>query len=673
MVLARPVRKSKVFSIAALFPRLSAMESGTARATFKYSPLPTPGSIRLITLLPGPQDAPLSCCISLTDIGSPETYEALSYEWGPEAELFPLYCCCEDHSLTNSHNAGTEMPSVDYSDGFACMAIRINLREALLRLRYGDKARRLWIDAVCINQEDNAEKSVQVGQMKDIYSQASLVIAWLGKDDGQTGEVMDAACVIHRYYLQQALSEREPRLLREDEFSCRNRTSYKKAPKTKPTEKAWEGAGKLLLRSYFTRLWIVQELVVAHRAQVICGAFLIDYRCLRDLMVAAYEYTKSLQGSNWVFWNRYLNGDATAVLSLQYNMRSGWSDKVEPEDLAWLLWRTRSLKCADPRDKVFALLNISSKDPRTTLHANYDTDLSSVYVAAARIALESTSSELDMCLNLFEQITVEKSTSLPSWVPDWRINDSYEIRLRGGRRFDAHGLGKYYSRENFIDFEPPTCLRLRGVKVTEVLTIAAEDTADETQNELDLSESFQLASTIPVDGKYPSTRHHIREAFFRTRLADSVVRDDNEGHELNFSFVEDGSLVRQDESGLSFVVIEPTIISDIQLRSTAHRFFVSNNNMMGLCPVTALPGDVIYIIIGCGTPLLLRPTQNRLAFHLVGVCYVHGYMDGEWIRELAIDAKSRDQEAEDMDFDAFLIQWREDDQVLQWTEGITLV
>ena len=68
---------------------------------------------------------------------------------------------------------------------------------------------------------------------------------------------------------------------------------------------------------------------------------------------------------------------------------------------------------------MFVLLNISSRYQRSFLHADYNLDLRSVYIAAARTAVEDTHSELDMCLNLFEQITIEKSKNLPSWVPDW--------------------------------------------------------------------------------------------------------------------------------------------------------------------------------------------------------------------------------------------------------------
>ena len=636
---------------------------------FRYTSLPTPTSVRLITLLPGHLESPLSCCINVTNLESGELYEALSYEWGSNTETFPL-SCCEDQPSLNNPEQSAELPVADHGH-FSSITIRSNLREALLRLRYSEKPRRLWIDAICINQEDNAEKSIQVGRMKEIYNKASLVVAWLGKGDDTMDEAMDAACLIHRYFLKNV--DGEPRLQRSDEFSCRNGIHYRDVPQTQPTVEVWEKAGKLLRCSYFSRLWIVQEIVVAHRAQVVCGAFSVDFRCLRDFMVAAFDYTMTLQGPTWAFMDNYLGGDGMAVLSLQYDMRSGNSDETELGDLAWLLWRTRDSKCADPRDKVFALLNISSKYPKPFLRADYDMDLSSVYIAAARTAVQKTLSEADMCLNLFEQITTEDSGDLPSWVPDWRISNSREIRIRGARRFDATGMGRYYSRELFLDFAPPDCLHVRGVRVSEVLTIAPEDINDESHRELDFSQSFQLACTIAINEKYPCTRQPIREAFFRTRLADSVVRDDNEGHSLNFKFTDDGSMVKGDKSGSSFIVIEPNLVFDIRLRSTSHLFFIADKNMMGLCPTTALPGDFVYIIIGCGTPLLLRPGRDGSTFRVVGVCYLHGFMDGEWIRELAIDAKSRDEEYEYMDFDGFFVEWTDDRQILQWTDSIALV
>ncbi|KAF2433960.1 hypothetical protein EJ08DRAFT_582897, partial [Tothia fuscella] len=87
-------------------------------------------------------------------------YEALSYTWGPGAII--------GHVKINN----TVFP-VSQSLLIALQQIRRD-QETLAM------PRKLWVDAVCINQSDNAEKSHQVMLMREIYSHASRVIAWIG-------------------------------------------------------------------------------------------------------------------------------------------------------------------------------------------------------------------------------------------------------------------------------------------------------------------------------------------------------------------------------------------------------------------------------------------------------------------------------------------------------------
>ncbi|KAF2672779.1 hypothetical protein BT63DRAFT_420986 [Microthyrium microscopicum] len=104
------------------------------------------------------QDESKPCGGSLTIVSlndNPE-YEALSYVWGDE-----------------------NLKSTFILDGVE-VKITENLAVALRHLEPTEKPLVLWIDAICINQSDNVEKSHQVSQMKDIYSAATSVTVWLG-------------------------------------------------------------------------------------------------------------------------------------------------------------------------------------------------------------------------------------------------------------------------------------------------------------------------------------------------------------------------------------------------------------------------------------------------------------------------------------------------------------
>jgi hypothetical protein len=134
---------------------------------YKHSPLNDPSFIRLLTLLPGSHCTPLRCQIVEHRASSDALYDALSYAWGD-----PVY----SESIQVCESLNVEQVS-------QYLPITRNLFEALLRLRLDDAPRTLWIDALCINQDDLEEKGNQVARMGRVYREASQVIVWLGEDE----------------------------------------------------------------------------------------------------------------------------------------------------------------------------------------------------------------------------------------------------------------------------------------------------------------------------------------------------------------------------------------------------------------------------------------------------------------------------------------------------------
>jgi hypothetical protein len=225
--------------------------------------------IRLLTLHPGKCDQPVVFSLKEHSLTSCPPYEALSYIWGSV-----------DHLV------------VIKSDGGEIFHARRNLANALVRLRYPDKTRALWTDAICINQEDDDEKGKQVANMHNIYRQASLVIVWLG----EAGNASDKA---FKWIAD------EPKRARHfyDEFLRVHRAHPDFLQRVQRGEGAAPGVEQLILsmrrlatleevvkpmvalldREYYTRVWVIQEIFFAGHIQVQCGADSSDW----DTFVAA--------------------------------------------------------------------------------------------------------------------------------------------------------------------------------------------------------------------------------------------------------------------------------------------------------------------------------------------------------------------------------------------------
>lgn len=159
-----------------------------------YSPLSGHGNIRLVRLLPHKDErAPIQCQLfeyPLQELSQQAThlYEALSYVWGAE----------EEHNLRQPiyiHSPYADGKNSNSSAGnFRCLLVTPNLHAALSHIRDRVMDRVLWIDAICINQEDNEEKGRQVQSMAKIYASANRVIVWLGEAAADTDGAFEALC-----------------------------------------------------------------------------------------------------------------------------------------------------------------------------------------------------------------------------------------------------------------------------------------------------------------------------------------------------------------------------------------------------------------------------------------------------------------------------------------------
>jgi hypothetical protein len=212
-------------------------------------------------------------------------YEALSYTWGDAREWANCKIKLANH--TWSAKFAGRIPLSRFSN--SSFYVRPNLYAALMHFRHVTNNICLWIDAVCINQDDQEEKTAQVSRMHEIYSEATNVCGWLGSgsvsDDGETTRrtFMFLRDILNLEHLDK-LIERDYREQRDE--MLRNLLLV--------TE--------LLKNRYFSRRWIVQELALARRATVRWGEEGMDWNDFSDaidLFVTKQDKFKEILGRDW--------------------------------------------------------------------------------------------------------------------------------------------------------------------------------------------------------------------------------------------------------------------------------------------------------------------------------------------------------------------------------------
>ena len=163
-------------------------------------------------------------------------YEALSYFWGPKSPQ------------------GTEcVIQILVRGSLYSISIRPNLDKALRRLRYDDKHRWLWIDALCIFQKKHSdcatkEKNLQLPIMHEIYNRAERVCVWLGEDDDRSTNAM-------RFVKSINTLDYFDKFMKDDSQEAESLADF----------------AQLLRRPWFNRRWIVQEIATARAAKIYCG------------------------------------------------------------------------------------------------------------------------------------------------------------------------------------------------------------------------------------------------------------------------------------------------------------------------------------------------------------------------------------------------------------------
>jgi ankyrin repeat protein len=424
--------------------------------------------------------------------------------------------------------------------------------------------RQLWIDAICINQNDISERNAQVAVMSHIYSAANTVLVWLGIENGATDIAKEAMDRIN------SADQQKDNLW----FSATWR--YSQSRSNNHMDQDWtseesivsirqlHALSSLLRRAWFQRVWVIQEVTMARRIEVHCGSRqfrwddffeLVQHRlgkahhlkALGDSQSPPVKYGKGQRGTEaWTITDLRMRTKPNDFEKSHLNvMKTNLGKEIirnwnEPLTLPVLLLLTWTFRSTDPHDKIFALLNIARHVEGTpAITADYAMPVEDLYAEVGRLFVTGTredtiqdwhSGEVEDFESLeglsFVQEVLDRNTSrlarLPSWVPDFSLA-LVTPRLWSTRFNATKGLSP--------SFPPPPNPHLMH------LTSLCFDTVVEVENKprerpIGSSISYNITSWFalisPMDAEYP-TGIPLIEALWRTLMVGNIWSTNENG------------------------------------------------------------------------------------------------------------------------------------------------
>ena len=512
------------------------------------------------------------------EIEEKDRFEALSYVWGDPTPKDNLY--------------------IQNREGLAATSqipITANLSSALRHLRHSVKSRVLWVDAISINQTDDAEKNKQVLRIPDVYRSAYRVIAWLGEASADSGLALETMRYLGEQIeiSQSTWQHLPPHAKEQDWVNMEFRLPY--------TIKQWQALTSLMARPWFRRVWVLQEITLANlNAIVQCGGDLVSYCLFRRAIVG-------LRGRPGMPDSLYER------IEDKFTISYGLHDKSITE----LVSMAREHDCSVPHDRVYGLLGFIGSNIRKTVKPSYQTPFAQVFKDLF-FAHSNATRRLDLLAHCFPSVDAD----IPSWVPDWRSFGDGATSIPSATTLSA-GM----SKADFREVQTGE-LEVSGImhgKVTSTFKVLDSKKGDRIGPWL-----RKLIKGCIKSASYP-TGENIREAFAKLLCRDQLRERFTEAQHfdtldqwqetLGMLLARKRSKRRNDDDLEGFIRTQWGFWE-------WRRFFRTENGYFGLGSMDLAEGDEVCVLLGLYCPLVIRPSGDG-RYKVIGGCYLHGLMDSE--------------------------------------------
>ncbi len=573
---------------------------------YKYQRL-SPRNIRLVRLTRTSGQA--ECSLIERSLEHPGDYIAVSYTWISVNRTHGLLIDGKWLATTASAYEIVQEQADSWSDGPEIL---------------------LWVDFLCINQEDGMEKTEQVRMMQDIYSRASSVVTYLSAANHDDADMA-------AYFLQELDSN--IRLGRRRRYGLLG-FGFNFTGQISP---GWNALAKLINHPYWTRVWIVQEVARGATLRIFYGENELDWVTLLHFMGQfhllknrAYTDNDSIgyvQGAFPIYGGLRIEGIASARGSIRAGKELGFIE---------MLLNSRRLNATDPRDHVFAIQGLVQKLP-DHLRPDYEKSAKAVYTEAATYV--AVHHDVIWLLRMAGIGHVRKITA-PSWVPDWsqtyptmfpvinwrntqklptamycmidgdhfitNTTKTHRIRRTSMLPFTKFGEDLALGHRNVVE----ACIR--GCYDMHCLVTECNETYPNGQ-----SRSEALLQTLAVSNAVDATLLDDFTVFLRA--LDGAFPDCMTLFDLT------AGARKILHAGKKFTPVisswRPSL-NDVHVYSGSRSLAVTDSGYFALVPLHTMAGDEIHHLLGCDVPFVIRRAAAvqgpGIDYHLVGDCHLHG-------------------------------------------------
>jgi hypothetical protein len=529
-------------------------------------------------------------------------YKCLSYTWGSASDR--VYSI-----LVNGQD----------------FKVRKNLWRALKRLQLENEELLIWIDAICINQQDNHERSEQVKMMRKIYETADETYVWLGP---------------HRYDSHLAME-----LLRDLESCAGDEKRVLERFRRPGIDRYLYALEDLYCRKYWNRVWIVQELVLAKSIRVFCGKEWVSWGAFEK---ARETFTK-MSAKSELFRLILNNTDGSLLSTLRRKDHCPMLVDITRKnfrkrslEMFETVFEYKPMSASDPRDLIYGLLGIVDEKESRNIEIDYSKPVARVYIDfTKRMILDSE--RLDI---LAEVNNVDPNMDgLPSWVPDLSkpIGGHTVLQPVHSAYWDASKpTTAHYSfpgEDNVLVMEGLNIGCIRQIRTSSYSSSDVDlertfeiffdwlDMIDSTSGDLDqnmvaFADVLTMGRYRRSDGKRSKTLDVVIAAFARF----SAQIAPNSSVHPRLADYDRPPLKISEEEHESWG--ERRIVKASKWMWNRCCFLIDSGTF-GLAPGFAAEGDILCIPLGCLSPLVLRPCGNY--YTVIGEAYIHGFMNGEAI------------------------------------------